>query len=515
MKNQEELSKRILKRYNTAKDVANQWRTPLEEVYEYVLPNRNSFSVTSKGQKKDTLVFDSTPLIATNKFVSRLQNLLVRPWTDWFNLQAGNDIQDDQKGEVDKYLQKVSDVILTQINHSNFSTQIAEAFQDLAVSTGVIMVTENPDPASDSDLLFKTIPLSEIAMETCSTGEVKTVYREFDVPLNQIEILWPNAKLTEEMIENYNENPTAEYKLIEGTIYREEEKDYEFVVMTVTGKILLHEIIEDSPFIVFREYVAPGETFGRGRLMSLISDIKTLNKVVEFGLNAAALSIAGVWTAVDDGLINPKNIRIQPNVIIPVRSNASTNPSIARLESPNNVQLEQFKVQEIRQRINDMMLVEPFGSITETSVRSATEMNIRQNDFMQTSISSFSRLQTELLSKIINKVINILKRTNKIPEFTVDGKQVKIKYSSPLSKMQGIEEIQKYQQFIEMMQTVPPEVVQTIVKFDAIPGYIADALGLDKTLLRTKPEQKQLRKELNGRNGIFRFCNGSFQIIKF
>jgi hypothetical protein len=256
--------------------------------------------------------------------------------------------------------------------------------------------------------------------------------------------------------------------------------------------VLLSETLEESPFIVFRENVVPGETFGRGRLMSLISDIKTLNKTVELGLKAAALSISGVFTAVDDGILNVKNIRLEPGAIIPVGSNASTNPALSPLQSSANFQIEQMMVQEIRQRINEHLLVEPFGNIKDTSVRSATEMSIRQNDFVQTSVSSFSRLQTELLSKIVNKVIYILKKNGKIPPFTIDGKQVKVQYSSPIAKMQGIEEIQEFTQFMEVMQVIPPDVVQTAIKFDKLPDYIATALSMDKTLLRTPEEQKEL-----------------------
>ncbi|RLC46814.1 MAG: hypothetical protein DRH57_05320 [Candidatus Cloacimonadota bacterium] len=495
MASQEKLAQKTLKRYNKAKEEATLWRSSLEEVYQYVIPNRDLFSTYGPGQKKDQLVFDSSPLIATNKYVSRLQNLLVRPWTEWFTLTAGTEIKEEEKEQINDYLQKATDVVMDAINHSNFSTQIAEAFTDLAVSTGVIMVNEDNNPHSDSDIIFKTIPLSHVALENSSTGDVKTVYREFQIPLNQITATWNKAKLTPEMNDIYEENPTALQTIIECTIYREEDYKFDFVLLTPTGKILLSETIDDSPFIVFRENVVSGESFGRGRLMSLISDIKTLNKTVELGLKAASLAISGVFTAVDDGIINVKNIRLQPGAVIPVGSNSSTNPSLAPLQSPANFQIEQMLVQEIRTRINEYMLVEPFGDINDTSVRTATEMNMRQNDFIQTSVSSFSRLQTELLSKIVNKVIAILVKKEKLPPLTIDGKEIKVQYTSPVAKMQGSEEIQEWQQFMEIMQTIPPEVAQTAIKFDKIPDYIATALSLDKTLLRTTEERKQLTEK--------------------
>ena len=74
MTKNEEQAQKILKRYNKAKSEAESWRDTLQEVYQYVIPNRDLFSDYGKGQKKDQLVYDSTPLIDTNKYVSRIQN---------------------------------------------------------------------------------------------------------------------------------------------------------------------------------------------------------------------------------------------------------------------------------------------------------------------------------------------------------------------------------------------------------------------------------------------------------
>lgn len=510
----QEKAKKILKRYSAAKATADKWRPQLEEVYEYCVPNRNIFSSFQPGAKKNNKIFDSTPEIAVNKYVSRLQNLLVRPWTNWFTLTSGTSIPDEKKEELDKYLQKTSTIIMDAINHSNFSTQIAEAFTDLACSTGVIMVNEDVNPNSDSDIIFKSVPLPHIAIETAASGDIKTVFRAFSIPLNQIQVTWRKAKLTPEMIESYDEDPTAPQDIIECTIYNESTFKYEFVVMTASAKILLEETIDESPFIVFRESVVPGESFGRGRLMTVISDIKRLNMLAELELKSGMLSVAGVFTATDDGIINVKNIRLEPGAIIPVGSNSNTEPTIKPLHSATDFNVSEMLTKEIASRINEHLLVQPFGNINDTSVRSATEMNIRQNDFIQTSVASFSRLQTELLSPIVNKVIYILKKNGKIDDLKIDGKEIKVKYSSPVAKMEGIEEIQAYQQFMEMMQTIPPETLQAAVKFDSIPPMIADALNMDKSILRTPEEQKELVEEATKMNSMLQSQQMEMQQIQ-
>ena len=66
---------------------------------------------------------------------------------------------------------------------------------------------------------------------------------------------------------------------------------------------------------------ASNERYGRGPVLYALPDIKTLNKVVELTLKNASISIGGVFTAVDDGVLNPQTISIVPGAVIGVSSN--------------------------------------------------------------------------------------------------------------------------------------------------------------------------------------------------
>lgn len=67
-------------------------------------------------------------------------------------------------------------------------------------------------------------------------------------------------------------------------------------------------------------------------LLPIFATVKTANKMVEFILKDAALSLAGVWQADDDGVINLNNINLIPGSIIPkaVGSNGLTPISTKR-----------------------------------------------------------------------------------------------------------------------------------------------------------------------------------------
>jgi len=466
----------------------------LEEIYDYAMPNRQTFTKFSPGQKKDNHVYDSTAVIATSTYVSRLQSLLVKPWTKWFILEAGNSIPEEEKKVVNAELEKISDAIYDELNYSNFSEQISSAFYDLAASTGVIMVRENTNPNLDISLTWEAIPLSDVMLDKASDGTIKTVFRDIEIAVDQIQSKWAKAKIPPEIKDTIERDPSEKVKLTEGVIYNEKKMNYNFVLFqsdTDDKKFLIDEEIEESPYIVFREGVIPGEVYGRGRLQTVFSDIKSANKVQELALSAASMSIAGVFTAVSDGVFNVNNARFAPGAVIPVTSNGS-NPTLAPLSNPSNIDVANFELQYLRNNINQVMLTMPLGDINDVKGRSATEMSIRQNDFLQTSVAGFNRLQTELLNQIITKTVAVLKKVGKIAPIEVNGQEVKVKYTSPIAQLGGNEDLQKIRMFLEYAAGLPEQVQATLIAYENIPQLVLESLDLPEKLVRTKQEREQI-----------------------
>jgi hypothetical protein len=488
----------LLKRKEKAKGIKEQWRSHLKECYKYAMPERQTMDEFSQGAKKNNEVFDSTAIIATQKYANRMQAQVVPPWKQWLKLQAGTDIPEEQADEVNKYLEKVTKIIFDHINHSNFDTQIHEAFLDLAVSTGCILA-EAGDGVVTS-LNFRCISLSEIIPEKTQSGEICNVFREFKMPLRDILEVWENAKLSPEMEKELLKDGNTEYDFLECVIEVQQkggkEKYLHYLIHEKTKFVMLEEELDSNPFIVFREAVIPSETIGRGRIMTLLPDIKTLNKIVEFNLRNAALSVSGIYTASDDGVINPYTLRLQPGAIIPVGSNSNENPTLRPLDRAGDFNLAQLIIQEYRDMINNVMFAQPFGQLSETPVRTATEMSIRQEDLVQTSASAFGRLQSELLEPLLTRVVDILKKQGKIPEMRVDGKEVTIKFTSPMSRSQDIEELSSLTQFMQYAAMLPPEQLQMTVKMDELPKFIAEKLGLPQSLIRTKQEQQAMMQQV-------------------
>jgi len=484
---------RMIKRINKARtNKKAQWESHLRECYRYALPESQTFDTFSPGQKKREYVYDSTAEYALEDYASRMESQLVPAWRKWFMLEAGSEIPEEQKEAVEEYLEEATDTIFHHINHSNFNGQVKETFLDLGISTGSIIIEEGD--GIQSALNFRSVSLSEVLIEKSALGIVETVWREIKVNVQDIKYIWPNATLNDKLEKMMDENPEVDF--VEGVA--KDEKTGNYITMVIDEKnkdVLLEEEDDSSPWVVFRESTIPGEVYGRGRIMRALPDIKTLNKMVEDHLRAAAFTANPIFTALDDGIINPYTISLVPGSIIPVGSNDNANSTLRPLVSGGDYNVLNYDISRLQESIRTVMISKPFGSIQETPVRTATEMSIRDADMQATSGSATGKLQTELLERLLNQVVKVLVRLGKLVPMKIDGKEITIKFTSPMARQQDADEIMQVMKTMEMLMALPPEIIQQEVKVEALPHFLIDKMGVPKTFKRTDLEKKQLQEQ--------------------
>ncbi len=485
----------MIKRIEKAQGNKQIWESHLRECYRYAMPERQTIDEFSKGQKKREYVFDSTAIEAVEDFASRMESQIVPPWKTWLMLEPGSEVPEDKIQEVEEYLEDATDVIFEHINHSNFNSQIHETFLDLAISTGCIICEEGD--GIQSALNFRSVSLSEVILERSSRGIAETVWRDMKIAAADIINTWPNAELSDKLKQKAKDNPAEDITFIEGVAKDENTGKYVNMVIYPEDKDVIYEAnMETSPWIVFRESTIPGEVYGRGRVMRALPDIKTLNKMVEDHLRSAAFTANPIFTATDDGIINPYTIRLHPGAVIPVGSNDNANPTLRPLQSGDRYDVLQYDIAKLQDTIKKALLSKPFGNIEETPVRTATEMSIRNADLQSSAGSASGRIQTELLERLINRIAAILIEGGKLVPFKVDGKEVTIKFTSPMARQQDTDDVMVLMQGMEILGGLPPEVVQREVKIEETPGYIIDKMGLPKKFKRSDLEKQEFDKKM-------------------
>ncbi len=302
----------LLKRFNKAKALKNQnWYNHMRECYEYAAPQRETFFDYTPGQKKNTTIYDDTAVIGLETFASRLQTYMVPPWQQWGLITLGPQVPDEVGEEpvefnnktmtVNEALELTTDIVFDYIHRSNFDTMVYPALIDLGISTGNMTCEYD---AKRDELVFNALPMPQVYLEPGPRGDIDNHWREWEIELSHIKRLWPDAKLNDVLLTQMSQKPDKKAWFVEGCVYDGEV--YRYVVIDRARKsFIVDRESESSPFISFRSSVTAGETYGRGRIMSVLPSIKTLNLVAEYELTSGAIAASGVWSGVADGQFNP------------------------------------------------------------------------------------------------------------------------------------------------------------------------------------------------------------------
>ena len=502
-----------MKRSAAAWTDKDQWRSYLQSAYELALPHRNPYwgsgdgkhpNRQTPGQRKTDAVFDSTLQMSTVRFASRLQSELVPPFIKWGKLTPGPFIPPQLREKTSSQLKLYTDTMFAAIQMSNFDTAANEFFLDLAMGTAVMMVVEGDD---EMPVRFVTIPQSQVALEENGWGTVSGLFRQHSMKCRQIVDMWPDADLPGGFDRMVKDSPEKDVDLTEATYWDAKDGIWYYDVMWKgqlpnasrgATHLLVKREYKESPWIATRWIKAAGEVQGRGPVLFALPDAKVLNKVKELVLKNASIAIAGVWTAVDDGVINPNHIRITPGAVIPVGSNGGARgASIQPLKFEGNFDVSQLLGEELANNIKQMMLDDSLPG-EEGPVRSATEFIMRQKKLQADIGSPFGRLMTEFIRPLVQKTLYILSKKGVIPmpdgkSIKINGGTVDVQITSPLAQVQNMNDVQTAIQWLQTVQAFGPEALLLGAKVEDMPSWLAEKLGVDPVLVRTKEERSSMQ----------------------
>lgn len=483
----------IVRRFNKSKSYRQNWENLYSSAYEHFMPQRsNSFKdFSSHGQNNDGkgVVYDSAPLDALNRFVSKLQTSLVPAQKNWIRLKVGTAITNNVE-QLQRVLDNITNVLFDCLRSSSFDVAAAESFYDLGIGTGCLMMTEG---TINSPFKIRTVPLSELYLENIGNSQIGGVFRKHKVMPSKAKEFWSDVKLTKDMSEEEKIQDFIEYTV------EEKGKFKYYVVYMKTKEVVVEETLDYNPFIIFRWTVMPGEVYGRGTVLFALPDAKSLNKTKELILKNGSIAVSGIYTCEDDGTVNPGNVKFVPGSIIPVGSNggSSRSATLQALNTGTDFNVGDMIIKDLRQSIYAMLFANPMGAI-DLPVKTATEIEYRQKEYAETIGAPFGRLQTELIAPIIKNGLIILDKLDKIDiaDFKVNGQDIAIEYSSPLTLSQNTEEVNKMTSFLSMItQVFGAEVASQIVKTTLIPK-LASKMGVDTNDISSSEELEELKEKV-------------------
>ena len=487
----------ILKRYKETDTLKLQWKDKFEEAYEYCLPQRESFYDEAVGQKRTDKIFDETAVVGIQEFASRLQAGIVPTFARWANFEAGVEIPKQSVEKVNSSLDDITQYIFEIIGNSNFNSEAHEAFMDLAVGTGCMLVEEGD---AVNPIKFSAIPLPHLILNNGPMNKIDTIFRKRQCKLNEIKIMYPKATIPEEVMQSVK--PDKKCTLIDGIyqIYDEPNVEkYKHCVILLDKKVIVFEEmfegVGSNPYITFRWNKASGEVYGRGPIFNAISAIKTCNLTIQLILENAQMAISGIYQVEDDGIVNPDNIQLVPGSLIPIAPNSK---GLQPINAAGRFDVAQLVLEDMRANIKKALYMETLGR-PEGTPMTATEVAERMADLSRQIGSSFGRLQSEFVIPVLRRVIRILKEQGRIELPIVNGREVKVQAVSPLARSQFQQDISDINRFHEIIATTfGPQALNLLVKQDEVAKHIGKLMNIPEKLLRDSMEQQQLAQELQG-----------------
>lgn len=470
-----------LSRYEQAKKRRDPWLGLWDECYSYALPQRdNIYGNTGDGQHRTDHLFDATAMDAVDQLAASLLAELTPPWSGWFGLKPGIKLSPEEAEAISPKLEEATKVLQDHFDRSNFSVEIHQAFLDLVTAGTASICFEESDPGNFSAFKFSAVPLSQIVLDEGVSGTLDVTYRVFEMTYEQIVSKFPASDIPAQVTEIAAKNTQETFEVLEavmpeGLVYR-----YVSALTQYPEEGLLANMqVKSSPFINFRWLKSPGEIYGRSPVMKTLPDIKTANKVVELILKNASISVTGIWQADDDGVLNPANIELKPGTIIP---KAVGSQGLKPLDMPGRFDISELVLDDLRGRIRRSMLTDRLAQISDRRRMTATEILERSAEVVRILGATYGRLQSELLTPLIERAYTILRRRGEIPDLALDGRIVALDYRSPLARAQAQKNVQNILSWINTSAALGAAADQA-VDFAAAIRFLGNALGVPSNLI--------------------------------
>jgi hypothetical protein len=473
----------LLKEFSTARGHRRDWESIWEDCYAYVLPYRNTFSNTETDRRYDR-VFDATAADAVDQLAASLLSQLTPPWSRWFGFKPGAALSDSERDQISPVLEEAQTRLQSHFDRSNFAVEMHQAYLDLVTAGTGSLAFEESVPGEYSAFRFTAIALSSLVLKEGIEGRLNTTFREIQLTPAQIMARYPNVTLPTDLVRAAEKHNDKTQSILE--YVQPDGRAYEFGVIwknSSTPVQLVQKRLSQSPFMHFRWLKSPGETYGRSPVMKALPDIKTANKVVELILKNASIAVTGIWQADDDGVLNPANIKLVPGAIIP---KAVGSAGLTPLGAPGRFDVSQLMLDDLRRNIRRALLVDQLGQPADFRM-TATEVLQRAAEMARILGATYGRLQSELLTPMILRGMNILQRRGEIPFFPIDGRTVELHYSSPLALAQSQRDGQSAMSWLAAVQALGGSAAATL-NATAIVKFLADIYGVPPSLMQLSPE---------------------------
>lgn len=492
--------KRTAKNADRAYSASLSHKKLLDDLYSFVMPYRApSGSPAASSAERVDRIFDGTAAKAAFRFAGRMSQDVTPAFQSFFELKIGPylEVDGDEKKAIEEELAVISKKVAAVLEGADFAVAAGEMYLDLFGGTGALLM-----PEADREVLrFVAVPIGELALREDGFGKVNGVYWKKTYKAEDIPGLWPKtkSKISEKLQRIIDEEPDTDVVILQACEYDCESYQWNFVAMRPDhcDEGAIYQTTEDTcPWLTPRFYKVPGEAMGRGPGLMGLPTAKTLNKVTELTIKAAAFAILGLWIYKNDRVFNPKTSVMKPGAMWAVgATGGSMGASVQRLEVPGRFDISNIILQDLRESLKQIMLDDTLPP-DSGAVRSATEIVERMKRLAADLSGAYARLVLEIVRPLIQRVIDVLFRRKLIKtRLTIDQLLLKVEVVSPIAKLQQAQDVSSIVEWLQIQLSLGgPQLMMLTSKIEDIFADIGRKLGVSERYIRSNADKKTIQK---------------------
>lgn len=523
----ESLGARICRRY-TELVSSRQIHEPVwRECFEFTHPLRaDGFDGqqldAQQGLRKRGELLDSTGTDGARILASGIMSGLTPANSRWFELEVDG-AEDDGK----RWLAEAADTIWLNIHQSNFDAEAFEGCLD-AVDAGWFVLYV--DEAKEGGYAFQQWPISGCHVaSTRADGLVDTVYRRYQLTAVQVVSEFGEDAVSEEVRRLAQDKPREKVCLIHAIEPRmphavgarfARNLPFASVVVEEKGKHVLRESgYHEFPCVVPRWMRLPNSFYGVGPAFDALPDMRMLNELKAMQLASADVAVAGMWIAEDDGVLNPRTVKIGPRKVIVANSVDSMKP----LQTGSNFQLAEYLTTQLQASIRKIFMADQLQP-QDGPAMTATEVHVRVELIRQLLGPIYGRLQAEYLRPLVTRCFGLAFRAGVLgaPPQSLAGHEYSVRYVSPMARAQRLEEVTAIERLYQDLGVMAQATQDTSV-FDQVDGFeavkaVAEGLGVPERILRTQDDvlaiqqrKQQAAQQARQQQGMEQLAMGAAQ----
>jgi len=443
---------------------------------------------------------DSTGTDSGRTLASAIMSGVTPANSRWFAQEV-----DDASEEERQWLDDAADTIWQNIHGANFDAAGYESCLDM-VGAGWFVLFIDTDREKGGGYAFEQWPIAECFIaSTRQDGRPDTIFREYHLSALQAVGYFESlgGTVSDKLRRKALDKPHESVKFLRVIRPRQGAKPearfarnlpFMSVDIEMEGR---HTILErgfhEFPCAIPRWTTIPGSAYAMGPAFDALPDMLELNELVRMEKAAADLALSGMWIAEDDGVLNPRTVKVGPRKIIVANSVDSMKP----LNTGGDFQIGFTLKASLQSQIRKVFMADQLQP-QDGPQMTATEVHVRVGMIRQLLGPVYGRMQSEYLQPFIERCFGLAYRAGAlgIPPESLRGRQFQIRYISPMARAQRLEDVVAMDRLetgiLQKREAVPT--LMDIYDWEEADRLRGQYLGVPSKLLRSQDDIGAIRK---------------------